>query len=167
MAKIYTYLEAKIKIEYWCAYQERCQFEVNQKLKSWGLKHDTIQQLVAELISSNFVDEERFAEAYVSGKFRIKRWGKIKIRQHLKAKYISDYSIDKAIKQISQEDYQNTLSMLIRKKAMDFKATDTEYRQKAKIHTYLGGKGYEFEQIESAYQKWLHIKSTSKTDKDL
>lgn len=155
MNKSITYLEAKVKLEAWCAYQERCQYEVSNKLKALGLNYELTQQLISELISSNFINEERFAEAYVSGKFRIKRWGKIKIKQHLKAKFISSYSIEKGLKQISNEDYQATIQKLITKKALDFKATDSEYQKKAKIHNYLASKGYEFNDIENGWEDFL------------
>ncbi len=161
MKKNLSYLEAKVKIESWCAYQERCQFEVSNKLGSFGLSYELTQQLIAELITTNFVNEERFAEAYVSGKFRIKRWGKIKIKQHLKAKFISTYSIDKALKQISKDDYQESIRKLILKKAHDFKVTDSEYQKKAKIHNYLASKGYEFQDIENGWDDFIHNLSSS------
>ncbi|MGV3630719.1 MAG: regulatory protein RecX [Bacteroidota bacterium] len=147
-----TFLQAKVKMEAWCAYQERCQFEVSNKLKGLGLGYEQISQLIAELISTNFIDEERFAEAYVSGKFRIKRWGKVKIKQHLKAKQISKYSIEKALKTISREDYLATILSLIRKKQKDLKASDSPYQKKAKVFQYLQSKGYEFGDIELGWK---------------
>lgn len=146
-----------MKLEAWCAYQERCQYEVSNKLKLLGLNYDLSQQLISELISSNFINEERFAEAFVSGKFRIKRWGKIKIKQHLKAKFVSNYSIEKALKQIEKEDYNKTIGDLIRKKAQDFKSTDSAYQKKAKVHNYLASKGYEFNDVENGWEDFLHI----------
>lgn len=153
--KKYTYHEAKLKIEHWCAYQERCQYEVSTKLQTWNLPFDEIQSLLAELISTNFINEERFADSFVSGKFNIKRWGKIKIKQHLKAKFISNYSIEKGLKQISREDYQATIQKLIVKKSADFKTTDSEYQRKAKVHNYLASKGYEFNEIENGWEDFL------------
>lgn len=147
-----TYQQAKVKMEAWCAYQERCQHEVSTKLKSLGLNYELIDQLLAELIASRFIDEERFAEAYVSGKFRIKNWGKVKIKQHLKAKQISAYSIEKALKSITREDYLETILRLIRKKQKDLKASDSPYQQKAKVFQYLQSKGFEFGDIELAWE---------------
>ncbi|MCC7454537.1 MAG: RecX family transcriptional regulator, partial [Crocinitomix sp.] len=80
---------AKSKIEAFCAYQERSHFEVKNKLESWFIDFRDINLLISELIETNFLNEERFASSYVSGKFRIKKWGKIKIRQQLKSKQVS------------------------------------------------------------------------------
>jgi len=101
----YSFLEAKAKIEALCAYQERCQFEIDQKLISWGFNEEDSSALIVDLIKNRFLDEERFASAFVSGKFRIKRWGRIKIKAHLKQKRISVYSNDKALKEIDPDEY--------------------------------------------------------------
>lgn len=151
-----TYSEAKVKIESWCAYQERCQFEVNQKLLAFGLARVERDSLISDLISTSFIDEERFAEAFVSGKFRIKRWGKVKIKMHLKQKFISNYSIDKALKQIETKNYSDTAISLVEKKMKDLKEKYSAYEKKAKIHQYLSSKGYEFEVIENALADFLH-----------
>jgi regulatory protein len=150
-----TYHEAKLKIEHWCAYQERCQYEVNLKLQSFGLNSEERDSLIFDLINNRFIDEERFAEAFVSGKFRIKRWGKIKIKQHLKAKFISTYSIQKALKTIEMEDYSNTALALVEKKNRELLKVKNEFERKTKIHAFLASKGYEFETIENAYQDFI------------
>jgi len=111
-----TFLEAKAKLESLCAYQERCQFEIDQKLITWKFPEDQRNQLIAHLISNKFIDEQRFAEAFVSGKFRIKKWGRIKITSHLKQKQISKYSIQKGLKEIDLNQYWETLLHLANKK---------------------------------------------------
>src|SRR6478672_11099295 len=82
--KVYTQHQALVKAEAWCAYQERCQQEVRDKIYSWGLHEHEVENVIAELISKNFLNEERFAKAYAGGKFRIKKWGRVKIRMELK-----------------------------------------------------------------------------------
>lgn len=159
LTKQLTYSEAKLKIESWCAYQERCQFEVNQKLITFGLNQVERDSLISDLISTNFIDEERFAEAFVSGKFRIKRWGKVKIKMHLKQKFISNYSINKAFTQIEAKDYADTAIALVTKKMKDLKENLSEYEKKGKIHQFLSSKGYEFEVIENALADFLHNNS--------
>ena len=109
----YSLLEAKQKLEAFCAYQERCDFEIRKKLRDWNMHSEDIDVLIADLIVNNFLNEERFAEAYVSGKFRIKRWGKLKIKRELKFRKISDYSINKAMTQIADDAYEQTIKDLI------------------------------------------------------
>jgi regulatory protein len=143
----YSILEAKAKLEAWCAYQERCQYEVEQKLLSWGFAEEQQGQLIADLISNRFIDEERFASAFVSGKFRIKRWGRNKIKQHLKQKRISDYSIRKGMQEIDPDAYWETLKHLAERKLAERKSKDTIWDTKARVQRYLSSKGYEFDLI--------------------
>lgn len=140
----YALLEAKQKIEAFCAYQERCDQEVRLKLQSWFLYQEDIDILISDLISNNFLNEERFAEAYVSGKFRIKKWGRIKIVQHLKQKRISEYSIKKAIATIDADEYFNTLKALAETKKI---SGSNDWDKKIKLKRYLASKGYELDLI--------------------
>ena len=107
--KVYTQKQALIKAESYCAYQERCQQEVRDKLYSWGLHEVQVENVIAELIASNFINEERFAKAYAGGKFRIKKWGRVKISIELKRRKISTYCIKKGLAEIEEEEYIKTL----------------------------------------------------------
>lgn len=142
----YSLLEAKVKLEALCAYQERCSQELERKMRAWGLNEEDRDALLADLISNNFLSEERFAEAYVSGKVKIKRWGKIKIRQHLKQKAISDYSIKKALSEIDDADYFHNLQHLAGHKFALLKGPN-DYNKKVKLYRFLSGKGYEMEYV--------------------
>lgn len=146
----YSFLEAKAKVEALCAYQERCQFEINHKLISWGFNAEERSQLIAELITNRFLDEERFASAYVSGKFRIKRWGRIKIKSHLTQKHVSTYSIEKALKEINLDDYWDALVYLAERKFVDLKREKDHWQKRAKLTRYLQSKGYEGDLIQDA-----------------
>ena len=101
--KVYTQKQALIKAESYCAYQERCQQEVRDKLYSWGLHEVQVENVIADLIASNFINEERFAKAYAGGKFRIKKWGRVKISIELKRRKISTYCIKKGLAEIEEE----------------------------------------------------------------
>ena len=138
----YQLLEAKAKIEWYCAYQERCDFEVRKKLNDWHMPHDHIDILISDLIVNNFLNEERFACAFVSGKFRIKKWGRLKIKQHLKQKRISDYSINKGMEEIDEDEYLEALQSLIESKSRLTKFKD-KWDRRAKLTRYLAAKGYE------------------------
>jgi len=140
--KFYTPLQAKAKIQDWCAYQERCQQEVRDKLYGYGLKQEDVEQLIASLISDNFLNEERFAKAYAGGKFRIKKWGRIKIRAGLKARRVSDYCIRKGMAEISDEEYGKTLKKLLEDKERSI-TEKNPIRRKYKLLRFAASRGYE------------------------
>ncbi len=114
--KIFSREQAKVKAESYCAYQERSQFEIRNKLYEWGLHQKDVEEIISELIELNFLNEERFALAYSLGKFRIKGWGKNKIRQGLKLKRITDKLIIKSLKSIEDDDYLMMLKKILQKK---------------------------------------------------
>src|SRR5476649_964697 len=108
---------AYTKAEHYCAYQERAQQEVRDKLYEWGLWPEAVENIIVKLIGDNFLNEERFANAYVQGKFKQKGWGKIKIKQGLKFKKVPDILIKKALQGIDGDEYLNMLQHVINKKA--------------------------------------------------
>jgi regulatory protein len=108
--------QALIKAQMSCAYQERCQQEMRDKLYEWGLYSNDVENIIATLITDNFLNEERFAKAFAGGKFRIKKWGKIKIKIELKKRKISDYCIRKGLQEIDEKEYSEALKALITKK---------------------------------------------------
>ena len=134
--------QALAKAEQYCAYQERAQQELRDKLYEWGLHHDEVEQVITELIVTNFLNEERFAQAYVSGKFNIKRWGKIKIKQGLKLKKVPEKMIVKALNTIDYDEYLQVILTAAEKKAPLITEKDP-YKKKYKLVTYLMGKGFE------------------------
>lgn len=154
MTPKYGLLEAKTKIEAFCAYQERCDQEIRQKLSEWGMDSDHIDILISDLIQQNFLNEERFASAFVSGKFRIKKWGRIKIKQHLKQKNISTYSINKGLAEIDEVEYFHTLGQLaISKNALTY--AKNKWDRLAKLQRYLQSKGYENDLIRETLNHLL------------
>jgi len=133
---------ALAKAEHYCAYQERSQQEVRNKLYEWGLWSADVEELIAELIQTNFLNEERFAMAYVSGKFNIKKWGKIKIKQGLKLKRVPDKMILNALKSINYDNYLNTIKLTAEKKLNVIIEKDP-YKKRYKLISYLLSKGFE------------------------
>lgn len=144
----YSFLEAKTKLEALCAYQERCSSELETKLYQWRFDQEDMDRLLAHLISNNFLNEERFTEAFVSGKINIKKWGKIKIRQHLKQKRISKYSMDKGISSIDPEVYISNLTELAERKYLSLASEKDSYAKKVKVYRFLASKGYETDLIK-------------------
>ena len=141
----YSFLEAKDKIEAYCAYQERCHYEVNEKLFSWGIDEEDRNALMANLIENNFLNEERFVYTFISGKVNIKKWGKRKIKFGLKAKKIPEPIISKALSDVDDEVYMSNLESLAKKKWKE--KTGSFYQKKAKVSNYLYQRGYEGELI--------------------
>ena len=147
--KIYDLHTAREKIQAYCAYQERCHMEVKMKLKSWGLIQEAIDLLIVELIQHNFLNEERYARSFARGKFRIKKWGKIKIRTALKKRDVYFKCIDLAMLEIDDKTYLNTLKELLQKKNDILKETNL-YKRKMKLISYLVTRGYEYNLIHDA-----------------
>jgi regulatory protein len=145
-----SFLDAKHKIEAWCAYRDRCHHEVYNKLRDYGIDDEDTNALLSHLVEYQFLNEQRFAESFVSGKQRIKKWGKNKIIAHLKQKRIPTKCIQDALKEIDQEEYLKTLHSLALQKWKSKRGTDFEI--KIKVQRFLASKGYEFDLIYNALE---------------
>jgi len=148
--KVYDLKLARKKIQAFCAYQDRCHQEVIKKLKSWGLFTESIDMLLCELIEDHFLNEERFSRSFSRGKFRIKKWGRIKISLELKRRGVNQTSIDIGLTEIDEEDYFDTLLALLKKKdAIELEINSI--KRKAKLIRYLSSRGFEFPLIKIAF----------------
>ena len=137
-----TVSEAIKKIEYYCAYQERCHKEVVEKLVSYGMFSDAREHIIAHLIEENYLNEERFAKSFARGKFKIKKWGKNRIVQELKHRNISKYNIQIALKEISEKEYLRTLDSIAKKRWLEIKESHP-LKKKKKLVSYLMYRGWE------------------------
>ena len=133
---------AYAKAEHYCAYQERSQQEVRDKLYEWELKPAEVEDIISRLIENNYLNEERFAKAYVQGKFNQKGWGRIKIKQGLKLKRVPDGLIRKALQTIPDDDYMQTLQNILAKKAATL-AEKNPLKRRYKLQQYAIGRGFE------------------------
>ena len=136
--------QALQKLKQYCAYQERCHSEVKEKLYNLGVWKKDRDEIIAALIEENYLNEERFAIAFAGGRFRIKQWGRVKIRFELKQKQVSEYSIKKSLKQIPEPEYIKVLAKLAEEKYTALKGEQWLVRKK-KTLDYLLQKGYESE----------------------
>lgn len=144
--------EALQKLKHFCSYQERSHYETQQKLYSLGLYKKDVEILLTQLIEENYLNEERYAKAFVSGRFRIKQWGRIKIKYELQQHKVSSYNITKALKSIDETDYLATLQALAVKKWASLKSEQYLNRQ-AKTTSFLLQRGFEPNLIAAAIAK--------------
>ncbi|MEO6166256.1 MAG: regulatory protein RecX [Chitinophagales bacterium] len=152
--KFLTPSQAMERMRKYCAYQERSQLEVRRKLIQVGQRGNDLENILAQLIEENFLNEERFALAYARGKFRMKGWGRNKIIQELKQKGISTYCINKAMKEIDAGDYRKTFVEALKKKALTIKG-GTSFSKRQKLSSYLIRKGYEQEMVWEAVKEYF------------
>jgi regulatory protein len=150
MAKYWTDDEGLENMKKYCVEQDRCQLEVRSKLIDHQIYGERTEGIIADLISEGYIDEQRFANSYTRGKFRMNHWGKTKIKQGLKLKQISEYCIKKAFKEIDDEVYLETLSNLLKKKISSI--SGNTYQKKQKLIQYALSKGFENYAIEIALE---------------
>ncbi len=147
MAKYYSYDAALDKMQKYCAMQERCQSEIRSKLIEIKIYGEDLESIIAELITDNFLSEERYAKAFVRGKFRMNQWGKTKIKQALQLKKISPYCIKKGMEEITDEAYIETLKEILEKKKNILRESD-DFQRNQKLLQYAIGKGFESDLIQ-------------------
>jgi len=130
------------KMTSYCAYQERCLMEVRLKLKPFPLQEKVHDAIIAELVRDNYLNEERFAKVFASGKFRIKQWGKNKIYLALQQKQIPEFFILESLSEIDQDEYVKTLKNIIKKKRKELSGKDIS-KLNLKLAKFAHSKGYE------------------------
>jgi regulatory protein len=145
--KVLTPQQAKQKIEQYCAYQERSHQEVRDKLYGMGLHRNDVDEIITNLITDGFLNEERFAKAFAGGKFRMKKWGRIKISHALEAKGVSKNCIRIGLKEINDNDYIVTLRALLKDKCGSQQENNNIYVLRDRLSKYAIQKGYEPELV--------------------
>ena len=154
--EIITPFQALAKAYKYCAYQERCQQEVREKLYSFQLQEDEVENIIVKLIEENFLNEERFAIAFAGGKFRVNNWGKSKIKQTLKQKQVSEYCIKKGLSVIDTDNYIGVLKKLASSKNKTLHDANKFARAK-KLQNYLLSKGFENDLIMTEIKLLLKL----------
>ncbi len=162
--KTYTAAEARHLMERYCAYQERSYSEVEKKLITMRLIPELREQIMTHLITENYINEARYAQAFAGGKFRIKKWGRIKIQLALKQKGVSPANIQTGLAVIDEKEYLDTLYQVCIKwiqshgnpevelpdKTTDFKSfiqENTSFEARQKMLKYLQSRGYELDLV--------------------
>ncbi len=144
--------DALIKLQRYCAYQERCHKEVRSKLLELGIYGHNLEEIISQLIEEKFLNEERYARAFARGKFRIKQWGRSRITRELKMRDISDYCIRKALEEIDEGDYAKTLEDFLAKKAALLNG-ESEFERNSKLAQYALRRGFEQDLVWEAIRK--------------
>lgn len=138
----FTVNEIEQKLKRYCSYQDRCHSEVEKKLKEFDLIEEAKNKILFNLINENYLNESRFSENFVRGKFKIKNWGKIKIVQELKSRNISDINIKRGLMEIDEVEYKNKLENIFNKKLSSL-GNQSVINKKKKIFSYLSYRGWE------------------------
>jgi regulatory protein len=146
--------QALQKLRFYCRYQQRCQSEIKEKLFELGINKKEHDQLIAELIKENCLNDDRFAAAFVSGRFKLKQWGRKKIEKGLREKRISDEIAQKALAQINKTEYTTVLNKLAKARYASLKREQYLIRKK-KTMDYLMQKGYETDLIRHVINNLL------------
>lgn len=137
-----TQTQALIRLQKYCAYQDRCHSEVRSKIMELGVFGEDLENIIVLLIGDNFLNEERFARSYARGKFRIKKWGRVRIRQELRRRKISPYCIKKAMLELEEFDYDQKLVDLLEKKDRTLRESDM-WKRRGKLAQHAIRKGFE------------------------
>ena len=136
--------QAYQKLRHYCAYQDRCHHEVKTKAYSLGMRKADTEELTSRLIEEGCLNEERFARAFAGGKFRVKQWGRIKIKAELRQRQVSEYCISAALEEIDPDNYKQVLHKIAEKKWNSVKGPGVNHFVKmSKTRDYLLLKGYE------------------------
>ena len=139
---------------HYCAYQDRCHKEVLQKLREMNMIPEAIDHIMAYLIENDFLNEQRFAESFTRGKFRIKNWGKIRITNELKQRDISPYVLKKSLEQITDHEYLETLDQLARKR-LEALESSGKAEKRRKLSSYLLYRGWEIHLVNEKLRELL------------
>lgn len=138
-----TKAQALPRIYRFCSYQERAHQEVKQKLFELGLYASEVDELLTQLITDGFLNEERFAKAFAGGKFRMKRWGRLKIIHELEAKGLTKNCIKAGLKEIEDDDYQKALEEVLEKQSSRVAEEPDDFVRRDKIARHAIQRGFE------------------------
>ena len=143
-----TTKQIESKLQYYCSYQDRCHKEVIEKLKTFNINSNESNEIISNLIKDNYLNESRFSENFVRGKFKIKNWGKVRIVRELKQRNISRYNINLGLNEIDSKEYQNKFDEIFKNKLSSLNNLNKTIKKK-KIISYLLYRGWESNLIYS------------------
>jgi regulatory protein len=154
--KFYSVTEARRKLERYCAYQERCHQEVEQKLLSMGMIPEACHQIMSHLMQHGFLNEGRFASSYVRSKFRQKSWGRNRLRMELKRRDISPLNIKQALSEIKEAEYLEAFESLVEKRLNQLTSEKNLQKKRRKLADYLLYRGWESGLVYDVVQDYIN-----------
>ena len=146
MKKEKTEEEAFLQLAALCANAEHCQYEMLEKMKRWELSEEAQARVMAQLIEERYVDDRRYARAFVKDKIRYNKWGRRKVQQGLWMKRIDKEIQDEVLNEIDEKEYLNVLKPLLKQKRKSIKA-NSDYELNQKLVRFAYGRGFTFDII--------------------
>lgn len=152
MKRIMTEEEVRLKAESYCVAAERSRMEVSMKLQLWGVSVEAQERILCRLEKEKYLDEKRYAAAYVRDKYRFNQWGRVKIAQMLRAKQVSPGVVSAALEDIDETEYRSILISMLSRKRLTVKASN-DYERRGKLIRFALGRGYEMDEVLSCMQR--------------
>ena len=146
MKKEKTEEEAFLQLAALCANAEHCQYEMLEKMKRWELSEEAQARVMAQLIEERYVDDRRYARAFVKDKIRYNKWGRRKVQQGLWMKRIDKEIQDEVLNEIDEKEYLDVLKPLLKQKRKSIKA-NSDYELNQKLVRFAYGRGFTFDII--------------------
>ena len=143
MSKEKTEQEAYLQLAAMCAQAEHCEQEMRDKMKRWAIDPDAQDRVIARLIKERYIDNERYARAFVKDKIRYNKWGRRKVMQALWMKRIDDDILHQVLDEIDDKEYIDVLIPLLKQKRKTIKAK-SDYELNQKLVRFALGRGFDF-----------------------
>jgi regulatory protein len=137
------------RAERYCANEEQCRTSVRKKLCDWGASLEVSGKIVSRLIDQGFIDERRYARAYVSSKLRTQKWGRLKVIYQLRSKQVPPKFITEALADVPDEEYRNIMLDVAQTKCDTYSPSDPAAKRRSKLVTFLASRGFESPEIQA------------------
>lgn len=146
MKKETTEQEAYLQLAALCAQAEHCQQDMRDKMRRWEMAPEAQERVIARLVKERYIDDERYARAFVKDKIRYNKWGRRKVQQGLWMKRINDDIQQRVLNEIDDEEYLAVLKPLLKQKAKSIKA-ESDYERNQKLVRFAFGRGFTYDII--------------------
>ena len=137
---------AYLQLAQLCARSEHCQHELTEKMRRWGMSDEAQARVMARLVGERYVDDERYARAFVRDKIRYNKWGRRKVEQGLWAKHIDDDIRERVLGEVGDDEYLSVLRPLLQQKRRSVKA-DSDYELNRKLVKFALSRGFTYDII--------------------